>query len=272
MNDDQLTRLFRSLEEQADPDPAFNESLFERLEREAHVGDHQRRASARWALLAAALLVALAVGAAAAIGSGLVKLPIVAVESSSPEPSPTPAGSTAVPSSSASPSTTPLPLASIPEGTAIGKLIATHDGFLAIGTAPTARDPVNVLLRAPTDASTWQPVDDPGFGRIMDAVAGTSSEILLTNTRQDLSGPYNVWRSVGASKGLPRSREEGLGRLFGATDGGRDLADRHLVEISQDHDDPLLAGKLGECRLHARPELLLRPRLALMVGPFGHDT
>ena len=75
MNDEQLTRLFRSLEEQAEPDQAFNESLFARLEREAHGGGFRRSTSARWVLLAAALLVAAAVGAAAAVGSGLIKLP-----------------------------------------------------------------------------------------------------------------------------------------------------------------------------------------------------
>ena len=198
MNDDQLTRLFRSLEEQADPDPAFNESLFERLEREAHVGA-RRRTSARWVLLAAALLVAATVGAAAAIGSGLVKLPFeLAVASPTPSPSATAAESaTPIPSASGSAAATPLPIASIPDGTSIGSLIATHDGFLAIGSAGGR---VNVLLHAPADASTWQPVDDPGFGRIMEAVAGTSSEILLTNTKWDLSGPYNVWRSTDGQK------------------------------------------------------------------------
>jgi hypothetical protein len=89
-----------------------------------------------------------------------------------------------------------LPTASIPAGTTIDNLIATHDGFLAIGSAGSAGSEVNVLLRAPSDASTWQPIDDPGFGRIMEAAAGTSSEILLTNTKQDLSGPYNIWRST----------------------------------------------------------------------------
>ena len=55
-----------------------------------------------------------------------------------------------------------------------------------------------------------------------------------------------VWSSVGATKGLTRLREEGLGRLFRATNGGCDLAHWHLVEVAQDHDDPLLAGELGE--------------------------
>lgn len=195
MNDDELTRLFRSLEEQAEPDQAFNESLFARLEREAHVGSYRRRTSARWVLLAAALLVAAAVGAAAAVGSGLIKFPIeLAVASPTPSPSAsTSESATPIPSATASASATPLPIASIPEGTGIGNVIATHDGFLAIGSAGSG---VNVLLHAPSDASTWQPVDDPGFGRIINAAAGTSSEIILTNTSQELSGKYMVWRST----------------------------------------------------------------------------
>ena len=106
MNAEQLTRLFRSLEEQAEPDAAFTDALFARLEREA--GGSRRRISAPWALLAAALLLAGAVGAAVAVGSGLVKLPfVVAIASTTPEPSATPMGSaTPVPSESASPTPT----------------------------------------------------------------------------------------------------------------------------------------------------------------------
>ena len=198
MNDEQLTRLFRSLEEQAEPDQAFNESLFARLEREAHGGGFRRSTSARWVLLAAALLVAAAVGAAAAVGSGLIKLPFeLAVASPTPQPSAsTVASATPVPSATASASATPLPTASIPQPASIQKLIATHDGFLAIGSAPTSGDDVNVLLRAPSDASGWESIDDPGFGRIFDAAAGSSSEIIVTNTKQDLSGTFNVWRST----------------------------------------------------------------------------
>lgn len=190
MNDEQLTRLFRSLDEPADPDPAFADALFARLEREAGSVAAARRTSVRWMLLAATLLLVAALGAAVALGSGLLKLPFVAVVAS---PTPLASGS---PLPSASPVGTPAPTASIPEPTTIGKLIATHDGFLAIGSAPTAGGEVNVLLSAPSDASTWQPIDDPGFGRVMDAAAGSSSEIIVTNTKQDLSGTYGVWRST----------------------------------------------------------------------------
>src|SRR6266702_4720448 len=115
MNDEQLTRLFRSLEEQAEPDQAFSESLFARLEREAHGGGFRRSTSARWVLLAAAQLVA------AAVGSGLVKLPFeLAVASPTPQPSAsTLVSATPIPSATASASATPLPAASIPEPTTI---------------------------------------------------------------------------------------------------------------------------------------------------------
>ncbi|MDQ2941624.1 MAG: hypothetical protein M3R05_05480, partial [Chloroflexota bacterium] len=199
MTDDQLTRLFRSLDEPAEPNPAFADALFAELERQAGNAASRRRTSVRWVLLAATLLLVAALGAAGlAVGSGLVKLPfVVAVASPTPLPSPTPpASATPQPSATASASLTPLPTASIPEPTTMGKLIATHDGFLAIGSASTAGGEVNVLLSAPNDASTWQPIDDPGFGRIIDAAAGTSSEIILTNTSQDLSGTYAVWRST----------------------------------------------------------------------------
>src|SRR5204862_8014161 len=131
-------------------------------------------------------------------GSGPVKLPFeLAVASPTPSPTATAVESaTTIPSASGSAAVTPLPTASIPEGTTIDNLIATHDGFLAIGSAQTSGSPVNVLLHAPGDATTWQPVGDPGFGRIINAAAGTSSEIILTNTSQGLDGAYRVWRST----------------------------------------------------------------------------
>jgi hypothetical protein len=198
MNDDQLTRLFRSLDEPAEPRPAFADELFAELERTTSGAVARRQTSVRWLLVAATLLLVVSLGAALAVGSGLIKLPSV-VDVVSPTPSPsasTVESATPTPSATASASPTPLPTASIPEPTTIGKLIATHDGFLAIGSAPTAGGEVNVLLRAPSDASRWQSIDDPGFGRIFDAAAGSSSEIILTNTKQDLSGTYSVWRST----------------------------------------------------------------------------
>src|SRR6266508_4726882 len=116
MNDEQLTRLFRSLDEPADPDPAFADALFARLEREAGGVAAAHRTSVNWMLLAATLLLVAALGAAVAVGSGLLKLPIVAVVAS---PTPLPSGS---PLPSASSVETPAPTASIPEAASIDRL------------------------------------------------------------------------------------------------------------------------------------------------------
>ena len=92
MTDDELTRLFRSLDEPAEPRAAFADTLFADLEREAGNAASRRRTSVRWVLLAATLLLVAALGAAAvAVGSGLVKLPfVVAIGSPTPLPEPNP--------------------------------------------------------------------------------------------------------------------------------------------------------------------------------------
>jgi hypothetical protein len=208
MNDDELTRIFRSLDEPAEPRAAFGDALFADLERTTSGAIVRRRTSVRWLLVAATLLLVASLGAALAVGSGLIKLPFVVdvvSPTSSPSGSAVPSRSS-IPSATAPASPTSLPTASIPEPTTIGKLIATHDGFLAIGSAPTTGGgEVNVLLSAPSDASSWQPVDDPGFGRIIDAAAGTSSEIIVANASQDLSGKYIVWRSTDGQNWTPDS-------------------------------------------------------------------
>ena len=201
MNDEQLTRLFRSLDEAAEPDPAFGDALFARLEREAGLVPSRRPSSVRWVLLAAAMLVALALGTAVAIGSGLIKLPIVAdlqsptpTASASAQPTNTPLAS-GTPAASA----TPVPTASIPEPTYIDGLVATPDGFLARGfaypqgqTGPT----VDVILRGSSDGASWQSMDAGRFGRVVDIAVGPSAWILLANTSADLSGKWVVWRST----------------------------------------------------------------------------
>jgi hypothetical protein len=109
MNDEQLTRLFRSLDEQAEPDAAFSDALFADLERMTSGAIIRRRTSVRWLLVAAMLLLVASLGAALAIGSGLLKLPFVlVVASATPEPSASPLGS-GTPAPSQSTSTTPTP-------------------------------------------------------------------------------------------------------------------------------------------------------------------
>jgi hypothetical protein len=200
MNDDELTRLFRSLDEPGEPRAAFADGLLADLERMTSGAIIRRRSSVRWLLVAATLLLVASLGAALAVGSGLIKLPFVVdvVASATPEPSGSPLPSTtALPS--ASPLATSLPTASIPEPTYIGGLVATPDGFLARGFAyPQGQDgpAVQVILRGSSDGSSWESMDASSFvGEVVDIAVGPSAWILLAHTS---SSPDKgvVWRST----------------------------------------------------------------------------
>jgi hypothetical protein len=199
MNDEQLTRLLRSLEEAAEPNSDFADSLFARLEREAGRGTARRRTSVRWVLLAAALLMIAAVGAALAVGSGLLKLPAIVSEASpTPLPSPSPILSPS-PSPSASSTQTPPPVAVIPEPASIDKLVAIPDGFLAIGSAQGTNPPtsaVSVILQGTSDGASWRSIDASRFGQVVDGAVTPSAWVLLTNASPDLSGKWILKRST----------------------------------------------------------------------------
>nr|MBA2265647.1 SH3 domain-containing protein [Chloroflexota bacterium] len=83
MHDDQLRSLLRSLEDDREPDPAFADALFNRL---AFVAGDERPPRTPFVLLAAALLLA-ALAAGAALGSGLIRLPLTVDATTSPSPS-----------------------------------------------------------------------------------------------------------------------------------------------------------------------------------------
>lgn len=101
ISDDQLSRLFGSLDRDEAPTDAFAEALFARL---ATTAPTARRSRLPWLLLAAALMLA-AVAGGAAVGSGLVNLPEL-----SRNPLPAPTASAFVPSSELpSPSVSPTP-------------------------------------------------------------------------------------------------------------------------------------------------------------------
>lgn len=86
MHDDQLRDLFRTLESDREPDPAFADALFDRLTVVARGG---RRGRPPLVLLAAALLLTV-VGTGLALGFGLLQLPNLVVDASvSPTPSAT---------------------------------------------------------------------------------------------------------------------------------------------------------------------------------------
>lgn len=120
MNDDQLTRLLRQIDEPASPDAAFADRLFERLSRETT----RSRGIQPGLLLVAALMLIAALAVGIAVGSGLVKLPWFTVEAT-PAPSglamasdsPTPsATASATASASPSPSPAPTPVVAVPDG------------------------------------------------------------------------------------------------------------------------------------------------------------
>ena len=103
MTDEQLSRDLQALEVDDEPNPAFADALFAELEGEAVA---RRGPGATWFVLAAAALIAaLAVGAA--LGSGLVQLPLLVAEAS-PTVLPTPSASAVASASpTAQPSVTP---------------------------------------------------------------------------------------------------------------------------------------------------------------------
>jgi hypothetical protein len=141
MNDEQLTRLFRALDEPAEPRAAFAETLFADLERMSSGAIARRRTSVRWLLLAATLLLVASLGALA-IGSGLIKLPFV-VDVVSPTPSPSTStldSETPEPSSSASTAPTPVPVVMID-----GLAKSTVDGLRVRATPGTAGAPLGTI-------------------------------------------------------------------------------------------------------------------------------
>jgi hypothetical protein len=139
MNDDELTRLFRSLDEPAEPRAAFADALFADLERMTSGAIVRRGNSVRLLLVAATLLLVAGLGAALAVGSGLLKLPaLVVVASATPEPS-APLGS-ATPAPSQGTSTAPTPSSSLPAGGIVidGLAISTVDSLRVRATPGTS--------------------------------------------------------------------------------------------------------------------------------------
>ena len=140
MNDDELTRLFRSLDEPAEPRTAFADTLFADLERMTSGAVARRQTSVRWLLLAATLLLVASLGAALAVGSGLVKLPlVVAVASPTPLPSASTVESvTPTPSATGSASPTSLPATPAPTPSPISVAMSSSATFSLLPTAQPA--------------------------------------------------------------------------------------------------------------------------------------
>ena len=136
MHDDRIRALLRTLEADREPDPAFADALYQRL---ALVARAPRRSRAPFLLLAAALLVLLA--ASVAVGSSLLRLPVVVVDdtprpSASVEPTPSSTDWPATPSATSAP----------------GLAFEAPDGVLPPGAAVTSRVDLELRTQPTRDA------------------------------------------------------------------------------------------------------------------------
>ncbi len=164
MNDEQLTRLFRSLDEPAEPRAAFADTLFADLERMTSGAIIRRRTSVRWLLLAATLLLVASLGALA-VGSGLLKLPfIVDVVSPTPSASATTLDS-GTPAPSSSTSTTPTPGPSTAAGTIVidGLAKSTVDDLRVRATPGTAGAQLGTINTGQVGFVVAGPVSADGY-------------------------------------------------------------------------------------------------------------
>jgi hypothetical protein len=215
MNDDELTRLFRSLDEPAEPRTAFADELFANLERMTSGAVARRQTSVRWLLVAATLLLVVILGAALAVGSGLIKLPfVVAVATATPEPSATPLGS-GTPAPSPSASTTPTPSPS-PAASAIvidGLAKSTVDGLTVRATPGTAGAQLGTIDTGQLGFVVAGPVSADGYAWyqlgavVLPPMANCATPVLTT----PFSCPdWLGWVAAGQPGGQPWLEATGL--------------------------------------------------------------
>ncbi len=144
MHDDQIRGLLRALEADREPDPAFADALFGRLSLTARNATPRR---SPFLLLAAALLLATLV-AALAVGSGLLRLPVIVDASASPEPSASTVTSPGpVSSSSTQPSTPATPLETAAPASLAGRILFAEADGLRLRSEPSGAGDVVATLR-----------------------------------------------------------------------------------------------------------------------------
>lgn len=167
MHDDDLRGLLRTLETDREPDPAFADAAYERIE-----AARRRRVSRRTpsVLLAAAALLSV-VAAAAALGAGPLRLPLVVDTTNSPLPSSsamavesmTPAASASAPSSSAEPSVTAEPSPDPAAAELVGRILwAEADGLRVRGSASESAEVLATLRRGQLMGATGATETDAG--------------------------------------------------------------------------------------------------------------
>jgi len=148
MRDDQMHDLLRRLEDDGGPDPAFAGALFDRLTAETAT---RAASGGRLLLLAAALLVILSAGLA--MGSGIVRLPVVVEASPSATtltanstPTPTPAPEATPAGSSRTPTASPSPSADV-GSSLIGRILAVRAAEVVVRAGPTLDGEEVTVLR-----------------------------------------------------------------------------------------------------------------------------
>jgi hypothetical protein len=206
MNDDELTRLFRSLDEPAEPRAAFADELFANLERMNSGAVARRQTSVRWLLLAATLLLVMSLGAALAVGSGLVKLPFV-VDVVSPTPSPSASAvESATPSATASttPAASPSPAVSAIVIDGLAK--STVDGLTVRATPGTAGAQLGTIDTGQLGFVVAGPVSADGYAWYQLAAAQPQPNAGCTFPIQ--TNPFNCpawfgWVAAGQPGGQP---------------------------------------------------------------------
>lgn len=172
-----LHTRFRTLDSLSAP------NLWHDIEERAMTIQPTRRSSA-WVLIAVTLLLALVIGAAVLVGSGIIKLPVTVDASASPS-SANPS-STAASSASVTPTSTPVPPAGwnpveIPSIDGLTGMAERDGRLVALGTAGT--DQLEMAMAFSDDGQVWTAIDlaafdlgavgaasvfggEPGFGAI----------------------------------------------------------------------------------------------------------
>ncbi|HEX6128376.1 MAG TPA: hypothetical protein VF071_05065 [Candidatus Limnocylindria bacterium] len=244
MRDDPLTRLFGSLADAGDPEPAFADTLFDQLRLEASGAARSRRQP--WTLLLAAALLLVAVGAGAALASGLVRIPWLVVN---PSPSPSP-----------SPTATPLPSepASI-EPSASPTLPPTSDAVLPPSSLATT------LVELPLHQL-------PGTDTPLEATIPAGETILIHAFGPEMA-EGETWYPVAWAEdftGWPQNPETSLGGWVAVTrDGFSTIEPVEPACPTGTPDVPGLAGMLGWERLSCLGETEITLEGSWVAGAGG---
>lgn len=164
-----LHTRFRTLDDVSAP------NLWNDIEERAMVTQPSTRRSGSWVLIAATLLLALAIGGAVLVGSGVIKLPVTVDASASPEPSPTTSAIPASPSP-APPTATWSATGAMLEARAGNTATLLADGKVLVAGGTTGGDAARTLASAELYdplSGTWT-----ATGRMNEARTGHAAVLL----------------------------------------------------------------------------------------------